>query len=438
MSIKRSPAVIVQGFLISIILFLNLLVAIPAKAAFQTTGLIADWRGSTLVNASTAWSDSINSNSLSQSNTSYSSSNGGFVTLNGSDSYLNAPSNITSFSSNNMSMFFWIRPTSFGSDRMIAQMGRNRCCDSDTEFFFYINGAGNLRFWDYDGGTGFDVTSTGALTLNQWQYVGFTKSTSGNSTLTFYIGTSSSGSFTAANKSISANDFAIGRDHRDYNKYFAGSVARASIWNTTLTSTDVQNNYADSNGIAIAPSITTSNSTQSVNAGSPITTATTTNSGGAVSTYSISPSLPSGVSINASGSISGTPTAVQSQTSYTITATNPAGSSTSTFTLTVLINSTSATFTNISLANYRQPTSIVVTVTGTTGRVTFKHNGKNIPGCIRVPTITSSAITATCSWKPSVKRYVSLTATFVPTSAAYASTTTPAIRTLVIARTGLR
>ena len=194
MSIKKSPALIAQGFFISLTLFLNIFVTIPAKAAYQTSGLIADWRGSTLVNASTAWSDSINSNSLSQSNTTYSSNNGGYVTLNGSSSYLNAPSNISSFSSDNMSMFFWIMPTSFGSDRMIVQMGRNNCCDADTEFFFYINSTGNLRFWDYAGGTGFDVTSSGALTLNQWQYVGFTKSTSVNSTLTFYIGTNSPGS----------------------------------------------------------------------------------------------------------------------------------------------------------------------------------------------------------------------------------------------------
>ena len=142
--------------------------------------------------------------------------------------------------------------------------------------------------------------------------------------------------------------------------------------------------------------------------------------------------------MDSSGNISGTPSSVQSSTSYTITATNPAGTSTSTFNLTVLINSTTATFTNISLAYYRQPTSIVVTVTGATGKVTFKHEGKNIAGCIKVSTVTASTITATCNWKPSVKKYVSLTATFVPTSSAYATSTTPAMRTLVIARTNPR
>lgn len=437
MQSKKSPALIAQGFLISISLFLNLLVALPASATFQTAGLIADWRGSTLVNASTAWSDSINSRTLDQSSTTYSSANGGFVTLNGSSSFLHATNNLITFNTSNMSMFFWIKPSSNAG--VIMQLGRSGS-DADSEMILSINGTGNLLFWDYDGGLGFNnVTSSAAVTLNQWNYVGFTKSTTAStSTFTYYINGNSSGTSTASNKSISLNDFTLGKDYRDNNGFYNGSYARVSIWNTALTSTDVTNNYAASNGIATAPNITTSNNTQSVNAGSAITTASTTNTGGAVSSYSISPALPSGVSMDANGNISGTPAAVQSQTTYTVTATNPAGTSTATFRLTVLSNSTSATFTNLSQASYRQPTNIVVTVTGTTGLVTFKHNGKNIVGCIKVPTISSITITATCRWKPSVKKYVSLTATFVPTSAAYASTTTPAMRTLVIARTGLR
>lgn len=437
MSIKKSPARVMQGFFISLILFLNIFFAIPSKAAYQTSGLIADWRGSSLVNASTAWSDSINSSTLDQSSTTYSSANGGFVTLNGSSSFLHATNNLTTFSTSNMSMFFWIKPTSNAG--VIMQLGRSGS-DADSELVLSINGSGNLSYWDYNGGLGFNnVTSSAAVTLNQWNYVGFTKSTSaGTSTFTYYINGNSSGSSTASDKSISLNDFTLGKDYRDNNGFYNGSYARVSIWNTALSSADVTNNYAASNGIATAPSITTTNNTQSVNAGSSIITATTTNTGGAVSSYSVSPALPSGVSMDVNGNISGTPTAVQAQTTYTITATNPAGTSTSTFRLTVLINSTSATFTNISSANYRQPTTLVVTVTGTSGRVTFKHNGKNIAGCIKVSTITSSSITATCNWKPSVKSYVSLTATFVPTSTAYASSTTPAMRTLVIARTSPR
>lgn len=436
MSLLKSPTLKRWGFFISITLFINLLSFIPAKAAYQTSGLIADWVGSTLTNSTSQWNDSINNNKLDQSSTTYNSANGGYVTLNGSSSFLHAPSNLTTFNTSNMSMFFWIKPSSNAG--VIMQLGRSGS-DADSEMVMSINGSGNLVFWDFNGGLGFNsVTSSGTVNLNQWNYVGFTKSTSGTSTLTYYINGSASGSTSgASNKSISLNDFTLGKDFRDNNGFYNGSYARASIWNIALTSTDVSNNYAATNGIATAPSITTTNNTQSVNAGSAITTASTTNTGGAVSSYSISPALPSGVSMDASGNISGTPTSVQSSTTYTITATNGAGSSTSTFTLTVLINSTTATFTNLSLAYYRQPTVLTVTV-NVAGKVTFKHQGKNIVGCIKVSTVTSSTITATCTWKPSVKKYVSLTAVFVPTSTAYASSNAAAIKPLVIARTGTR
>lgn len=437
MSVKKSPALIAQGFFISSILFLNIFVAIPAKAAYQTSGLIADWRGSALVNASTAWSDSINSSTLDQSSTTYSSANGGFVTLNGSSSFLHATNNLTTFSTSNMSMFFWIKPSSNAG--VIMQLGRSGS-DADSELVLSINGSGNLSYWDYNGGLGFNnVTSSAAVTLNQWNYVGFTKSTSaGTSTFTYYINGNSSGSSTASDKTISLNDFTLGKDYRDNNGFYNGSYARVSIWNTALTSTDVSNNYTASNGIANAPAITLSNNTQTVLTGSAITTAVTSNTGGTIDSFSVSPSLPSGISMNASGNISGTPTIAQTQTTYTITATNSAGSSTATFKLTTNSNVTTASFTNVNLAYFRQPTSIVVTVTGTTGKVTFKHEGKNIVGCIKVSTVTSSTITATCNWRPSVKRYVSLTATFVPSSNVYTTSTTPAMRTLVVARSGPR
>lgn len=437
MSIKKSSALIAQGFFISLTLFLNIFVTIPAKAAYQTSGLIADWRGSALINASTAWSDSINSSTLDQSSTTYSSANGGFVTLNGSSSFLHATNNLTTFSTSNMSMFFWIKPSSNAG--VIMQLGRSGS-DADSELVLSINGSGNLSYWDYNGGLGFNnVTSSAAVTLNQWNYVGFTKSTSaGTSTFTYYINGNSSGSSTASDKTISLNDFTLGKDYRDNNGFFNGSYARVSIWNTALTSTDVSNNYSASNGIANAPVITLSNNTQTVLTGSAITTAVISNTGGTIDSFSVSPSLPSGISMNASGNISGTPTIAQTQTTYTITATNPAGSSTATFKLTTNSNVTTASFTTVNLAYFRQPTSIVVTVTGTTGKVTFKHEGKNIVGCIKVSTVTSSTITATCNWRPSVKRYVSLTATFVPTSNVYTTSTTPAMRTLVVARSGPR
>ena len=86
-----------------------------------------------------------------------------------------------------------------------------------------------------------------------------------------------------------------------------------------------------------APSISLSNSVQTVNVNSAISNIYVSNSGGSVTNFSISPSLPSGLDFNSStGSISGIPTQAQSQRSYTITATNSGGSASATFTLTVI------------------------------------------------------------------------------------------------------
>ncbi len=87
-----------------------------------------------------------------------------------------------------------------------------------------------------------------------------------------------------------------------------------------------------------APSISLSNSVQTVNVGTAILTAISTNSGGAINTngYSIAPTLPAGLTFSSSsGSISGTPSQIQTQRIYTVTALGPGGSATASFTLTV-------------------------------------------------------------------------------------------------------
>jgi hypothetical protein len=90
---------------------------------------------------------------------------------------------------------------------------------------------------------------------------------------------------------------------------------------------------------SLAPSITLSNGTQTITAGSPMLIATVNNTGGPVNSngFSISPSLPSGLTFNtATGAISGTPNQAQSLRSYTVTASGLGGSSTAVFTLTVV------------------------------------------------------------------------------------------------------
>jgi hypothetical protein len=70
------------------------------------------------------------------------------------------------------------------------------------------------------------------------------------------------------------------------------------------------------------------------------------------------------------------------------------------------------------------------------GRITFRTNGKSIPGCVGVATVS---LAATCSWRPSVKGTSRLTAQIIPTqSLANASATSSTYWIQVLPRMNIR
>ena len=74
-------------------------------------------------------------------------------------------------------------------------------------------------------------------------------------------------------------------------------------------------------------------------------------------------------------------------------------------------------------------------VAGSDGKVTFYQNGKRIPGCINIQSVS---LVATCSWRPSVRGSVRITATLTPTSSGYASSNSSATQSNVRVRSGYR
>jgi len=82
--------------------------------------------------------------------------------------------------------------------------------------------------------------------------------------------------------------------------------------------------------------------------------------------------------------------------------------------ISIAISDTTTTIALPSSFTYRIATNLVATVTAP-GKVTFFANGKRIGGCINVSTISSSSITATCSYKPSLRGQIQISATFTPT-----------------------
>lgn len=88
-----------------------------------------------------------------------------------------------------------------------------------------------------------------------------------------------------------------------------------------------------------------------------------------------------------------------------------------------------------SSATYRS-TSTIEALVGTAGKVTFYQAGKVIPGCKNRSTSGSSPnIKATCSWKPSTRGSVKISASINPISASYALTNSAVFPVTVSART---
>jgi hypothetical protein len=83
---------------------------------------------------------------------------------------------------------------------------------------------------------------------------------------------------------------------------------------------------------------------------------------------------------------------------------------------------------------FRQAKELRATVS-VAGRVTFKVNDKRIPGCIRKAVLAGG--TATCSYRPSMRGSITITAIFEPTDSAYTGATTSS-NNVVAGRSGLR
>ena len=90
------------------------------------------------------------------------------------------------------------------------------------------------------------------------------------------------------------------------------------------------------------------------------------------------------------------------------------------------------------LATFRTAITITVNLT-VPSVVTFRSNGKVLPGCVRKPTIGSAPnIVSTCSWRPSNRGAVSLTATATAIDIGIPNATANPMIIQVLNRTGPR
>ena len=129
----------------------------------------------------------------------------------------------------------------------------------------------------------------------------------------------------------------------------------------------------------------------------------------------------------------------------TLTATDTAfnaGTQSITITVTNVVDTSS--FNSLALAGsattaaYR--TAVVITANvSVASKVTFMINGKVLPGCKnKLATGSSSSFSATCTWRPSNRGTVALTAAATPTGAGISSTTSNPVSIMVDRRSGSR
>ena len=129
----------------------------------------------------------------------------------------------------------------------------------------------------------------------------------------------------------------------------------------------------------------------------------------------------------------------------TLTATDTAANAgTQSITITVTDVVDTSSFNSLALAGSATTatfrTAIVITANVTVAsRVTFRVNGKVLPGCKnKLATGSSSSFSVTCNWRPSNRGTVALTAAATPTGAGISSTTSNPVSIMVERRTGSR
>ena len=124
----------------------------------------------------------------------------------------------------------------------------------------------------------------------------------------------------------------------------------------------------------------------------------------------------------------------------TVTATNASGSASATSVATAQIaNRTISPALTLEAGSfvYRQAKNLTA-VTTIAGKVTFRVAGKILPGCKNKSVNAGNSFTTICSYRPSSRTYVTISATLDPTDSFYTSSITNSAQYLVTRRVGAR
>jgi hypothetical protein len=369
----------------------------------------------------------------------------------------------------NFTVSAWIKTTNVGSGTdhwtqmhvMSAESG-----GLANDWGFGVNGNGKISFGT-GGGSDLTYASTTSVNSGNWIFVTATRTYSTGNIKIYVNGSpeTTSGSTGNANRVLTSNaTLKIGAGD-DGGATFGGNIGAVYGYNAVLTDAQVLQNYNATMATygytppdSTAPTFTSSASFSAAeNIATSATAATirvsesatvTISAGADAARFNITRSETNTaiIKFNLSPNFEA-PTDVGANNVYeiTLTATDAAANAgTQSITITVTDVVETSAFNSLALpgnattASYRTSIQITANVT-VSARVTFRVNGKVLPGCKnRLANGSGSSFSVTCSWRPSNRGQVSLTAAATPTGAGISSATATPVSVLVGNRVGAR
>ncbi|NBV85545.1 MAG: hypothetical protein EBS01_04625, partial [Verrucomicrobia bacterium] len=166
----------------------------------------------------------------------------GALVFNGTSDYVYR-SSLPAVPGSQMTFAAWIKTTKAGG--MIFGLARLPGSVVDGEQLFSIDSGGRLNYWDYYGGVGIPSSFVSAASVNNgvWRHIAVVKN---GASASFYVDGVLSGSVTGANVTHLANDFCLGKDYRDNNNFFQGSMDDVRIYKRALSAAEIAAIQSDS------------------------------------------------------------------------------------------------------------------------------------------------------------------------------------------------
>lgn len=191
----------------------------------------------------TAWTDlsGNNNNGVLMNGVSYSNADGGSLVFDGLDDYVNLGTNASLDTGDNVTISAWIKPAILSGGRYVIYSNRNSNQTGSSQLEIgTIDGSINTAYVTVPG-IFTAKASNNAMTINNWQYVVYTRI---GSLQSIYInGINATKSVISATFSNNNSHKTIGVGSLTSPCYFKGQISSVQIYSRGLSSEEIKQNY---------------------------------------------------------------------------------------------------------------------------------------------------------------------------------------------------